>query len=253
MDGQVQQHPQPVPRLKIRRRQRFTVSLLVLAPLFCAWFRRPLFEGNFGVVDPGRVYRSAQPNTRLAAWAEQYRLSSVLNLRGGTPSDSFYREEREIARNAGLRFFDVPLSATEQPSRSQMLALIEAIRQAPFPLLIHCKQGADRTGLATAVYRMIRLGVPPEEAIHSFQLQHAHVPLFGPEKLHLPLDQYSNWLQVKGLSHTPARFERWVQTEYVAPERLHHVRPNAEPEQAVRVGMDGMERKDESGRRRAGF
>ena len=31
--------------------------LLLLTPLFCLWFRRPLFQGNFGVVEPGRVYR----------------------------------------------------------------------------------------------------------------------------------------------------------------------------------------------------
>ena len=215
------------------RRRRFGVMLLLLTPLFCLWFRRPLFQGNFGVVEPGRVYRSAQPNSRLADWANRYHLSSILNLRGGTPADPFYREEREIAGSTGMKFFDVPLSATEQPSRTQLLELISAIRLAPYPLLIHCKQGADRTGLATAVYRMMRLGIPPEDALSSFQLQHAHVPLFGPEKLHLPLEQYSEWLRKRSLSHTPGRFERWVQTEYVAPERLHHARPAANPEPAA--------------------
>ena len=201
-----------------RPKRLFRVTMVLLAlGAFGWWFRRPLFEGNFGVVDPGQVYRSAQPNGHLSEWAQRYHLAAILNLRGGSMAEPFYRQERELADAHGLRFFDVPLSATASPTQEQLLALIAAIREAPFPLLIHCKQGADRTGLGTAVYQMIRLGVPPREALTSFRLEHAHVPVFGPEKLHAPLEKYAAWLEHQGLSHTPARFESWVRYEYSVP------------------------------------
>ena len=211
---------------RARRRRRVLAAFLLSGCAFAGWFRKPLFGGNFGIVDPDRVYRSAQPNSRLAGWIDQFHLASVLNLRGGSAKDAFYREEQKIVQTHQLNLLDVPLSATEQPSRTDLLALISALRQAKYPLLIHCRQGADRTGLGTAVYRMMKLGVPPTEALYSFQLEHAHVPLMGPEKLHIPLEQYAEWLRRSGLSHTPARFERWVRTQYIAPERKHHQRPD---------------------------
>jgi hypothetical protein len=211
-------------RLRSGRRRRLrriaaasTFLLIVLALSLCWTFRRPWFEGNLGIVEPGRVIRSAQPTSRLPAWIREYRLRSILNLRGGGASDAWYDAEVKAARTGGVSFYDFPISATKRPTRHELLVLIDTLGSCPYPLLIHCKSGADRTGLASALYLMIQRGVPPERAEEAFTLEHGHIPLCGPEHLHEPLDEYAAWLAGRGLTHSPDRFRDWVKHEYASP------------------------------------
>jgi hypothetical protein len=193
--------------------------VVVLAASLCWTFRRPWFRGNLGVVDAGRVIRSAQPTSQLPAWIRKYGLRSIFNLRGGGSADWWYDAEVKAARDGGVCFYDWPLSATRRPSRRELLVLIDTLRACPYPLLIHCKSGADRTGLASALYLMMQRGVPPEQAEGAFTLEYGHVPLCGPEHLHEPLREYAAWLAARGLSHSPDRFRGWVKTEYRSPDR----------------------------------
>ncbi len=145
-------------------------------------------------------------------------MRSILNLRGGKPADSWYADEVKASRESGVAFYDFPLSATRRPTRGELLVLIDTLRSCEYPLLIHCKSGADRTGLASALYLMTRRGVPPDRAEDAFTLEYGHVPLFGPEHLHEPLDEYAAWLAAHGLAHTPERFRDWVRNEYESPD-----------------------------------
>lgn len=206
-------------RRRLRRIALATATVLVVLALSLCWtFRRPWFQGNLGVVDAGRVIRSSQPTSQLAAWIHDYRLRSILNLRGGGPSDWWYDAEVKAARDNGVAFYDFPISATKRPTRRELLVLIDTLRSCPYPLLIHCKSGADRTGLASALYLMIERGVPPGRAEDAFTLEHGHIPLCGPERLHEPLHEYANWLAARGLAHTPGRFRDWVRDVYTSPD-----------------------------------
>ncbi len=204
-----------------RRRWRRRKIVLGLAALVAAAglvvFRRPVFRQNFGVVDAGRVYRSAQPGEAVWKAVDGLELGSVLNLRGGSFSDPFYREEVREAGERGIDFYDLPMSATKRPPRRDLLRLIDLFRGCRYPLLIHCKSGADRTGLASALYLMVRRGVGPEEALGAFSLEFGHVPLFGPEHLHEPIEEYGLWLKREGLPHSAGRFRDWVARLYRDP------------------------------------
>jgi protein tyrosine phosphatase (PTP) superfamily phosphohydrolase (DUF442 family) len=193
----------------------------IVAALACsaglAWeLRRPWFHGNLGVVDPGRVIRSAQPTTELPTLIHEYHLGSILNLRGGSPADWWYEAEVKAARESGVAYYDLPLSATRRPTRRELLMLIDVLKRCSYPLLIHCKSGADRTGLASAIYRMVRLGEPPAHALGAFSIEFSHIPLGGTEHLHEPLDEYAAWLDGNQLKHTSERFRAWVKNDYRA-------------------------------------
>jgi protein tyrosine/serine phosphatase len=189
------------------------VTVGVLAAL-AATFARFLFWNNFDVVERGRVYRSAQPKADLAGLVSTYRLASILNLRGGTEAEPWYRGEVETAGRMGVDFYDLHLSATVRPSRCELLTLIDVFERCRYPLLIHCKSGSDRTGLASALYRLSRLGRPPREALGDFSVFRGHVPLGGPEHLQEPFREYDDWLRARRLAHTPARFRAWVERDY---------------------------------------
>ncbi len=184
----------------------------------CWEFRRPWFLGNLGVVDPGLVIRSAQPTSQLDSWARDFGLHSILNLRGGSSSDWWYEAEIHRTLEHGLAYYDLPLSATRRPTRRQLLILIDLLAHCRYPLLIHCKSGADRTGLASALYLMVRRGEPPERALGAFSLEFGHVPFFGTEHLHEPLEEYASWLKTSRLSHTASRFRDWVRNQYRADD-----------------------------------
>ena len=191
------------------------VVFLCALGLGVTWeFRRPWFQGNLGVVDPGKVIRAAQPTSQLAQWIKDFQIKSILNLRGGSPTDWWYEAEVRSARESGLSFYDLPLSATRRPTRLELLRLIDVLRQCPYPLLIHCKSGADRTGLASALYLMLKRGEDPEQAEGAFSIEFGHVPLGGTEHLHEPLYEYASWLKANGLPHTPERFRTWVKYDY---------------------------------------
>lgn len=223
-----------VPTIRPRRAVRFRwwargASLLLLIGAVVV-LRRPLFLGNVGTVDPGRVYRSAQPKGNLDALIAAYEPASILNLRGGSPKDDWYAAEVAATRRDGIDFYDEPMSAERRPSRRQLLTLIDFFERAEYPILIHCKKGADRTGLACSIYLLTMRGLDPEAAEGVFTIAHGHVPLFGPERLHEPLDEYADWLAAGGLAHTPARFREWVASEYrdpTEPEPFVPLRPGS--------------------------
>lgn len=189
------------------------LALACLAGL-CWEFRRPWFQGNLGVVDPGRVIRSAQPTQELGHRIRDYQLKSILNLRAGSRDDWWYDAEVRMTEADGLSFYDLPLSATRRPRRHELLKLIDLFQDCPYPLLIHCKSGADRTGLASALYLMLRRGEDPERAEHAFSIEFGHIPFGGSEHLHEPIQEYAAWLKTHQLTHSPNRFRDWVKNEY---------------------------------------
>jgi hypothetical protein len=198
---------------------RSGLALVILSSVVPALLLlRPWLGSNLGVVDPGRVIRAAQPTRELPRLIQEYHLSSILNLRGGSPVDWWYTAEVRAAKASGVTFFDLPMSAVRRPSRRELLLLIDVLERCSCPLLIHCKSGADRTGLAAAIYLMVRRGVPPQQALCSFSIFYSHVPLFGPEHLHEPLNEYAAWLESNALAHSPQRFRNWVKNQYRADD-----------------------------------
>jgi protein tyrosine phosphatase (PTP) superfamily phosphohydrolase (DUF442 family) len=219
------------PRSRLRLWIRGLVGLAMLATI--GVFHRPLFLGNLATVDSGRVYRSAQPKRNLSHILDEYKPAAILNLRGGSPADDWYSAEVEQCSQRGIDFYDYPMSAESQPSRRELLTLIDFFDRTKYPLLIHCKKGADRTGLACALYQMSVQKVSPEQAMRCFAITHGHVPLFGPELLHRPLDEYREWLSSNQLEHSPARFRDWVARIYRDPAgvepgfAIDHLKPGS--------------------------
>lgn len=200
-----------------RRRVRawLLITVAVLGTMVSVLFHRYLFLGNFAAVEPGKVYRSAQPKGDMG-WFGTYRLGSVFNLRGGSPADRWYAAEVDACRSRDVDFYDLPLMATRRPSRGELLIVLDVLRRCRYPLLIHCKSGSDRTGLVSALYRLSILGEPPERAQEAFSVWRGHVPIGGPESLQEPIREYAAWLETAGLAHSPARFRQWVEEVYAS-------------------------------------
>ena len=118
-----------------------------------------------------------------------------------------------------MAFYDFPISATKRPTRRELLVLIDTLRSCPYPLLIHCKSGADRTGLASALYLMVRARNRRPSRPRTPSPSNTDISrLCGPEHLHEPLREYAAWLAARGLAHSPDRFRDWVKNDYESPD-----------------------------------
>ena len=100
----------------------------------------------------------------------------MLNLRGGHPGEAWYDEESAASRELGLAHYNYPISAKRVVTARQIAEIIDIVRQAPKPLLVHCKSGADRAGLVAALYRFALAGAPAADADHELSLIYGHFP-----------------------------------------------------------------------------
>ena len=166
------------------RRIAAGLSLLLLG--FLAWYLLWYTElrgdvslgvalANFREVDPGRFYRSGQlDGEQLREVVDTFGIRTVVNLRGVSEGKAWYEEEVRTARELGLAHHDVRLSSRTLPWPRELQKLLDIYREAPYPILVHCDAGADRSGEADALYRIEQLGQSREQALHalSFRLRH---------------------------------------------------------------------------------
>lgn len=132
-------------------------------------------SGNFHSVVAGELYRSNQPTPeRLALYEKEEHIRSILNLRGAQPGAPWYEAERKAAEQLGLTLIDFPMSDHEVLSPARIDALIRTLAEAPKPLLVHCKAGADRSGLASALYLARIRHVDPEIAERQLSITYGH-------------------------------------------------------------------------------
>jgi protein tyrosine phosphatase (PTP) superfamily phosphohydrolase (DUF442 family) len=185
-------------------------AIAVAGPL-----RSYVFSSNLHPVIEGEVYRSAQPSgEQLSEWIEELSLASVLNLRGRKSEDDrrWLLEEIETAERAGIEHVSIRMSAGDVPPAPTLRKLVETLDTAPRPLLLHCKAGAERSGLAAAVAVLLESG-DLDAARAEFALDKGFVYWVNP-RLPRVLDAYATWLAERGEESTPDRFRAWVETEY---------------------------------------
>ncbi len=170
---------------------------------------------NFHAVEPGRVYRGAQPSPeRLANLVRAYRVRTVITLRGYCAPLPWYVEQARVTHALDVAQEDVCFSAGHLPASQELRRLVEVLDRCEYPIYFHCHRGCDRTGLASAVYQLLHTGATPAEARAQLGLRYGHLPLGRPRYLDVFFDLYAGWLRGQGLEHTPAAFRRWAAEGY---------------------------------------
>lgn len=151
------------------------LAMTVSAPSSCWLYMQK--EGNFHEVSAGQVYRSRQlSEAEIVEYVNRYQIKSILNLRGENSGATWYQEERRAASLLGVRHYDYGISANHEVDDRTLEQILSLLRDAPKPVLIHCKFGADRTALVAAAYLYAVERKSAHQASQQLTLLYGHFP-----------------------------------------------------------------------------
>lgn len=129
---------------------KYPLAIIVVCGLY---FTALQLGNNFHEVVPGELYRSAQlSSSDIEKYARKYQIRTIINLRGENVGEPWYDEEVKAAANNNIQHIDFRMAAKRHLTKAQVSNLVDIMRSAPKPILIHCRGGSDRTGLASALY-----------------------------------------------------------------------------------------------------
>jgi len=208
-----------LPSKRKTRKRSLLVALgysgaFALAVILAAQLCYILLAGNFRTVLPGKVYRSGQLSGKALAEAiAEHHIRTVVNLRGCSVSLPWYLEECRATHRLNVAQEDICFSANRLPSSQELRRLVELLDRTEYPVLLHCRHGADRTGLASAIVMLLQPGVSFPEAREQLSLRFGHLSWGHLRYLDRFFDLYADWLKDQRLSHSPGHLREWIATE----------------------------------------
>lgn len=117
-------------------------------------FLRETFQ-NLHQISP-EMWRSNQPNPRQVAEHVRKRgIKTILNLRGPS-TKGYYLLEKEACAENGVELVDFQVYSRDTPTIERVLEAKALFDTITYPALMHCKSGADRAGLMSALYMVFR-------------------------------------------------------------------------------------------------
>jgi len=104
------------------------------------------------------LYRGAQPDEKGFRQLEELGIKTVINLRSS-------HSDRDKLKGTNLNYEHIPMTAWH-PENEDVKRFLEIATDANLtPVFVHCKRGADRTGMMCAIYRVAVQGWSKDEAI----------------------------------------------------------------------------------------
>lgn len=192
---------------------------------------------NFFEIAPG-VYRSNHPSPNRLKRYKALGIKSVVTLRG-EEKFAHYKFEKEACEELGMTFHVTKLWARNATKRERLIKVIDTLREVEKPFVFHCKSGADRAGIVSAMYLMIFEGVPVEEARRQLGMKYLHMKWTKTGVQDYILDVYE-----ARNNEDPIGFEDWLRTEYRAM-RIEGYWSRREPPVAAARHLRDLAREEE--------
>lgn len=120
------------------------------------------------------VSRSAQPLKEDFSWLKEQGVTDIFNFRTmHSPGLDF--SEKDCVEALGMKYHNIPsISAAPEESKvKEFLKEVELVHKNNGKAHIHCKAGADRTGMYSFIYKMLH-GIGSLEENKSEWVKHGH-------------------------------------------------------------------------------
>jgi len=166
------------------------------------------------------VWRAAQPAPNHFTQLKRLGFRTIINLRNGRAHGS-WQLQRETCERLGLHMVEFVVRSRVAPDRETILRAKDFFDGLQYPVLFHCKSGADRTGFVAALYLMVREGRSADEALRQLSLRYGHFRYAKTGILDAFFERYRDEGEARGIP-----FLEWVEHHY-DPEALERdFRPN---------------------------
>jgi protein tyrosine/serine phosphatase len=186
---------------------RFAPVLCYIEMLFIDYgFARVVYNNRHRVSKD--VWRSAQPAPHQVGWLARRGIKTVVNLRGEQTFGTRWLEQQACARH-GITLVDLALKSRAPPSRANLFAMKDLLERVEYPILVHCKSGADRAGLMSTIVRHVRDGVPIAKAREQLSIRYGHFRSADTGVLDAVFECY-----LADEAKTGIMFWDWVETVY---------------------------------------
>ena len=136
---------------------------------WCQSEKEPRGLPNFGRV-ADNLYRGGQPSSDGFKSLHAMGVGIVVDLRE-KPTEGA-NEKRQV-ESLGMKSVGIPWSANHEPSSAQIVEFLDLVRANPdTKIFVHCRRGADRTGVMIAAYRIAVEHKPVAEVVSEMHQYH---------------------------------------------------------------------------------
>lgn len=211
------------------------VGLVALAALLLA--ARARYHGPVRVVAVApELLVAGQPEaSEWAGIVERHGVRAAVNLRGPRPSERWYADEVFACRALGVQRADVRIKLDDWPPQHEVRRFVALLDTLPRPLLLHCKDGFDRSGWGAAV-ALALAGESLDAALAWLAPSAGHLCRTDTCPLHRFFAEYESWRQRGGRTHDAATFRWWLLEAYCPPPYDAAIALAGEPPARVRPG-----------------
>ena len=153
------------------RSYRALVPALVLAAASAVFGQGDLLDApgvrNFHQVND-HVYRGAQPTGDGFKSLAKIGVHTVIDLREGR---EFGGDEKKYVEGSGMHYVHVPFAGLAAPTDEQIATVFNVLEDpTAWPVFVHCRRGADRTGTVIACYRIAHDHWDKEKALNEAKM-----------------------------------------------------------------------------------
>lgn len=167
-----------------------------------------VFYRNFYAISD-KAYRSNHPSPGfIKKLSRQYGIKTIINLRGANKTGQ-YMLEKEACEKYGITLISIPFSSRTSPWPEDVHDLFNALDKAEYPILLHCKSGADRAGLGSALYQFHVHNIPLDES-KQLSLKYGHIKQSETGVLDYFVEQWTEFHQ----QNPDVPFITWIDTIY---------------------------------------
>lgn len=121
------------------------------------------------------MWRANQPQPHhLRYMKSELGLRTLINLRGESQK-GYYLLEQEVCASLDVQLIDFKMFSRDIPTPQRIMEANALFDSIAYPAVMHCKSGADRTGITAALYLILKCGVPVETARKQLSLKYLHI------------------------------------------------------------------------------
>ena len=148
---------------KIRSLHSFALATLLVG-ISTSAFADPSVKGvpNFHVVNEN-VLRGGQPTDAGLKNLSDMGVKTIVDLQ---EEGDRARGEKRLVKALGMKYVNIPMKSMTTPTEKQISHALKALNDtSDGPIFIHCRRGADRTGVVVACYRVQHDGWQNQKAL----------------------------------------------------------------------------------------